>query len=62
MKVKVTMNQERIDMWNVPTLKTGDILTVEPSDDGFAYMIVNSNNPMFWFAIPQSFAEIFDDK
>ncbi|WRM43640.1 hypothetical protein [Acinetobacter phage vB_ApiM_IME-Ap7] len=59
MKVKITMNQERLDMWNVPNLKTGDILTVEPSDDGFAYMIVDLDfNPDFWLAIPKSFAEV----
>lgn len=59
MKVKITMNQERIDMWNVPNLKTGDVLTVKPSDDGFAYLIVDLEyNPDFWLAIPQSFAEV----
>lgn len=58
MKVKVTMNQERLDNWNVPNLKTGDILTVEPSDDGFAYLIVEPDvNPLFWLGIPKSFAE-----
>lgn len=59
MKVKVTMNQERLDNWNVPDLETGDVLTVEPSDDGFAYLIVDTDvDPMFWLAIPQSFAEV----
>ena len=59
MKVKITMNQERIDMWNVPNLKTGDVLTVKPSDDGFAYLIVDPEyNPDSWLAIPQSFAEV----
>lgn len=59
MKVKVTMNQERLNMWNVPDLKTGDILTVDESDDGFAYLIVDSEyNPDFWLAIPKSFAEV----
>lgn len=58
MKVKVTMNQERLNNWNVPNLKTGDVLTVEPSEDGFAYRIVDLEyNPDFWLAIPQSFAE-----
>ena len=52
------MNQERLNNWNVPNLKTGDVLTVEPSDDGFAYMIVNLEySPDFWLAIPQSFAK-----
>lgn len=58
MKVKITMNQERLDQWNVPNLRTGDILTVEPSGDGFAYLIVDTEyNPASWLAIPQSFAE-----
>lgn len=59
MKVKVTINQERLNNWNVPNLKKGDILTVEPSDDGFAYLIVDVDiNPDYWLAIPQSFAEV----
>lgn len=59
MKVKVTMNQDRLDKLNIPNLKTGDVLTVEPSEDGFAYLIVDTEyNPEFWLAIPQSFAEI----
>lgn len=59
MKVKVTMNQDRLDNWNAPNLRTGDVLTVEPSEDGFAYLIVDTEyNPDFWLAIPQSFAEV----
>lgn len=59
MKVKVTMSQDRLDNWNVPNLKTGDVLTVEPSEDGFAYLIVDTEyNPDFWLAIPKSFAEV----
>lgn len=59
MKVKVIMNQDRLDNWNVPNLKTGDVLTVEPSEDGFAYLIVDTEyNPDFWLAIPKSFAEV----
>lgn len=59
MKVKLTMSQDRLNNWSVPNLKTGDVLTVEPSEDGFAYLIVDTeHSPDLWLAIPQSFAEV----
>lgn len=59
MKVKLIVSQDVLDKWNVPDLETGDVLTVEESDDGFAYLIVDSEyDPDFWLAIPKSFAEV----
>lgn len=58
MKVKVIQIQEKLNKWNVPNLKTGDILHVEKEDD-FAYLIVDKNyNRQFWLGIPIDWCEI----
>lgn len=60
MKVKVKQNQEKLNKWNIPNLKTGDILDVEQADD-FAYLIIDKNfNRQFWLGIPIEWCEVVE--
>ena len=61
MKVKVIVSQDKLDSWNVPDLKTGDILDVKKEDD-FAYLIVDPDyDEMLWLGIPTKWCELLDE-
>lgn len=58
MKVKVIVDQDKLDNWNVPDLETGCILDVEKEDD-YAYLIVDKEyDRCFWLGIPQGWCEV----